>query len=306
MRSLDRKFVTPVLREHNLVSLNADGFMMTRSLAENYPYTSLYKAKLKGARNEWLELVDQLENRETSALDSLKFMLSKLINRAKHFDHKANELIYETSKLNLKIHTRDDAISVIQFHMEQVDYASRLLEIGMHALGQAAIESGSLEPMTLKPLSQMRSANKKHGNIGDIEFLEQGEIVESWDAKYGKSYLREELEELNEKLRDHEHLELAGFVTTEEPERLDEIVGRAKSIEELYSIKIVVFQFRSWVDFIYEKVTQTELISEAELSRRWIHIYCLCLCQKRRDHAPIDEPCLNWVEALISQLRDME
>jgi hypothetical protein len=36
----------------------------------------------------------------------------------------------------------------------------------------------------LKPLSQMRSANKKHGNIGDIEILEARQIIESWDAKY--------------------------------------------------------------------------------------------------------------------------
>ena len=36
---------------------------------------------------------------------------------------------------------------------------------------------------SLKPLSQMRSANKKHGNIGDIELLEDRQIVEAWDAK---------------------------------------------------------------------------------------------------------------------------
>ena len=30
----------------------------------------------------------------------------------------------------------------------------------------------------------MRVANKKHGNIGDIELIEDGEIIESWDAKW--------------------------------------------------------------------------------------------------------------------------
>ncbi len=37
----------------------------------------------------------------------------------------------------------------------------------------------------------MRSANKKHGNIGDLEVLEKSNIIEAWDAKYGKAYLRD-------------------------------------------------------------------------------------------------------------------
>jgi hypothetical protein len=36
MRSLDRQYITPILRKYELLRLNADGFMMTRSLAENY------------------------------------------------------------------------------------------------------------------------------------------------------------------------------------------------------------------------------------------------------------------------------
>ncbi len=42
MRSLDKQYITPVLRKYELLRLNADGFMMTRSLAENYPYSSVY------------------------------------------------------------------------------------------------------------------------------------------------------------------------------------------------------------------------------------------------------------------------
>lgn len=44
MRVLDKSFITPVLRQTGLLNLNADGFMMTRSLAENYPYSSVYKS----------------------------------------------------------------------------------------------------------------------------------------------------------------------------------------------------------------------------------------------------------------------
>jgi hypothetical protein len=43
--------------------------MMTRTLAENYPYSKLYKAGIRGARKEWLEITDDVENGD---LDSFK------------------------------------------------------------------------------------------------------------------------------------------------------------------------------------------------------------------------------------------
>lgn len=77
---------------------------------------------------------------------------------------------------------------------------------------QAVQETGVLAGKEVLPLSQMRSANKKHGNIGDVEIIDNDQIIESWDAKFGKSYLRDELEELNEKLAMHPLVERAGFV----------------------------------------------------------------------------------------------
>ena len=61
MRSLDKTFITPVLRSYDILRTNADGVMMTRSLAENYPYSKLYKAAIRGNRDEWLEIIDLLE-----------------------------------------------------------------------------------------------------------------------------------------------------------------------------------------------------------------------------------------------------
>ena len=58
MRSIDTEYITPVLREEGLVKLNSFGFMMTRTLAENYPYTKVYKAAMRGARAEWIAIVD--------------------------------------------------------------------------------------------------------------------------------------------------------------------------------------------------------------------------------------------------------
>ena len=76
MRSLDKQYITPILRKYELLRLNADGFMMTRSLAENYPYSTLYKANMRGARSEWVSLVEATEKDEVSPNLALQYLLS--------------------------------------------------------------------------------------------------------------------------------------------------------------------------------------------------------------------------------------
>ena len=302
MRTLDNKYVTPALRKHGLLRLNVDGFMMTRSLAENYPYTALYKANMRGARSEWLSLVDEIESGSTNPNESLKLLIMKLNNVALQFNEAADRLMTVIDSKIEDIANRSDAKQMLMKHVNASDHAARLLEVGMHALFQALIELGALGNYDLKPLSQMRSANKKHGNIGDIELLENDEIIESWDAKYGKGYLREEIEEISEKILHHDSVQLAGFVTTEKIERLEEISRRIKEIEDLHGVRILVMTLDDWVDYAFELGIEDDFTSEEVLSRLWIKYYSLCLGQQRRDQAPIDEPCLDWVNTLIEVL----
>lgn len=300
MRSLDKKYVTPTLRRFNLLKLNADGFMMTRSLAENYPYTYLYKANLKGARQSWLTLVNQLQSGQTDPKASLMFLVSKLCNAAEEFEQ-ATSVLISIYKLKLQqLNSRDRVKQIIFDHIESSDYAARLLEVCMHALAQALIETGTLDTYDLTPLTQMRSANKKHKNVGDIEFLENNLIIESWDAKYGKGYLREEIEEVADKIAFHESIETAGFVTTVSIERTEEISKRIEEIETLHDIEVVIMSIDDWVDFMYERALNTKVTTEDELSRIWMTVYAEYLCQERRHQAPIDEPCLSWVTGLTS------
>lgn len=198
MRSLDKQYVTPVLRKYDLLRLNADGFMMTRSLAENYPYSPVYKANIRGARQEWLSLVEGIESNKVAPEAALHYLLSQLLNRANAFKELASQTIdilfkFLESDKNLK---QECITEIIWTHINESDYAARIMEIAMHSLMQAMQELQIFPDGALKPLSQMRSANKKHGNIGDIEILQARQIIESWDAKYGKSYLRDELSTL--------------------------------------------------------------------------------------------------------------
>ncbi|WP_235656750.1 hypothetical protein [Fischerella thermalis] len=138
MRSLDRQYITPVLRKYELVRLNADGFMMTRSLAENYPYSTVYKANIRGARSEWVNLVEATEKGEVAADVALRYLLSQLLNQADNFRRLALQVIdklslfFEATVIDQKI-----ALSLILRHINRSDYAARLMEIAMHSLMQA-------------------------------------------------------------------------------------------------------------------------------------------------------------------------
>ncbi|PIG94803.1 hypothetical protein [Gloeocapsopsis sp. IPPAS B-1203] len=299
MRSLDKKYITPVLREYELLRLNADGFMMTRSLAENYPYSTVYKANLRGARSEWVSIVEATEKGELSPDIALHYLLSQLLNQAQNFRRLASQILeelnifFEATVINQEI-----ALNFILRHINQSDYAARLMEIAMHSLMQAMQDYQVFPNSSLKPLSQMRSANKKHGNIGDIELLEDRQIVEAWDAKYGKSYLRDEIEELSEKLEVHSAIRRTGFVTSLEPERLDELEPRCEEIEEIYGISLEILTFAEWVEEQFERASTEEAASEQELAVAWITAYTESLAQLRRDIAPIDEPCYQWLLTL--------
>lgn len=296
MRSLDKRYITPVLREYGLLRLNADGFMMTRSLAENYPYSTVYKANLRGARSEWVSIVEATEKGELAANIALQYLLSQLLSQAHNFRRIASQVLekmnmfFEATVVNQEI-----ALNLILRHTNRSDYAARLMEIAMHSLMQAMQDYQVFSNSNLKPLSQMRSANKKHGNVGDIELLEDRQIVESWDAKYGKSYLRDEIEELLEKLEIHPAIRRAGFVTSLEPERLDELEPRCEEIEEMYGISLKILTFEEWVEEQFERASTEEATSEQELAVAWITAYVESLAQLRRDIAPIDEPCYQWL-----------
>lgn len=302
MRTLDKKFVTPILRKHDLVRLNADGFMMTRSLAENYPYSQLYKAQLRGARVQWLSVVDSLENGGADPKEALLFMLSLLLNSAKEFSDAADFAVNTCDQRINGIHDQNDVLRVLARHADASDYAARLLEVAMHSLMQAAVESGALGELELKPLSQMRSANKKHGNVGDIELLDGGEIVEAWDAKYGKGYLREEIEEAAEKISSHEHLSLVGFVTSVPIQRVEELRGRMDDLFELHGVRFLIMGYEEWVGGIFRRCSESGIICEAQLAKEWLRAYVYTLAQRKRNVAPIDEPCLEWIRLIQKEL----
>jgi hypothetical protein len=298
MRNLDTNYITPILRKYDLLKINKFGFMMTRTLAENYPYSKLYKAGIRGARQEWLEITDEVERGELDSLNALKQLLIFLNYKSEAFQ----ELIKKADNAIALFLSRrpsfNDCLDIIANFIDDSTYSARVFEVAIHALFQVLEGEKCLDGF-LKPLSQMRSANKKHGNIGDIEITQSEgnmDIIEAWDAKFGKTYLRDELEELNDKLKFHPQTIVAGFITDKKPNLKSEIINKIEEIELFHDTRIYIMEFKEWVNFQIDKHD----LDKNKIGLLWIEAIGECICQKRRNIAPIDEPTNEWVESFVN------
>lgn len=295
MRQLDSNYITPFLRKYNLLKLNKFGAFMTRSLAENYPYSSLYKAEIRADKIDWITIVDGVETNHINAVEALKYMLSLLRNQSVQFKELANKAHELAEKIANT--TNFSAIQHLVFKIgTESSYKARIFEVAIHSLLQALQENHYLEG-TLAPMTQMRSANKKHGNVGDAEIYDGKVLIESWDAKYGKEYLRDELEELDDKLLTHPDMKLAGFITDKQPTVDSEIKNRAAEISDNNGIAIHIYSFDEWVNYEIKDIPSAELPT---IGKEWLLYFVDSLGQKRRKIAPIDEPTEEWLEECIN------
>ena len=298
MRTIDSNFNTPFLREHGLLNLNKFGLFMTRSLAENYPYSSLYKAEMRGPFDDWIAIVDAIENGSMPAELGLCYMMAQLRNRSDRFQEQAEKACSLTEKY--KGAEFKEIKDLIKNFFNTTNYSARAFEVAMHSLFQAMDEMLILGDADVVPMSQMRSANKKHGNVGDIELTEDNIIFEAWDAKYGKPYLRDELEELRDKLLLNPAVRVVGFVVDSSVDLRKDIVSRRDEISTETSVEIHLFSFDEWVDY---EISDLSSIQKNELGYRWLVALVESFAQKRRNLAPIDEPCDDWVNDLIKKMK---
>lgn len=297
MRSLDRTLIAPILRKRNLLMYNRDGVMMTRSLAENYPYSKFYKAALRGPKKEWIELLDAVELNEVSPIMALKKIIVLLINRSEEFERLSNETVAKCEEYINKSSDPNSIRGLIKTHFEGSQYPARLFEISVHSLFQAAVEIG-ITSLILRPLSQMRSANKKAGNIGDVELLkgdyEDDSISEAYDCKYGKSYLFDELVELSTKMKLHPELDRVAFVVNSNYDSRKEVKDKIEEIHDEYGTDVAILTFDELVDSLFRKPG----IDKSSFSKMWLKAYTESLCLKRQLMAPIEEPAEEWVKGL--------
>ena len=298
MRSLDSKYTSKFLRDNHLMSMNSFGAMMTRSLAENYPYSGLYKASIKGPSAAWIKLVDSVELGKTNAKLALAYLMALLKNRSDAFNalsDKACSLATACRSLSF-----DQVREALANFIDHTTYSARALEVVMHGLMQALQELNSIDGNQVTPLCQMRTANKKAGSIGDIEIRNfDGEVVEAWDAKYGKPYLWDELVELGEKLDHSQFVSRAGFVVDKKPDLRADILDRKREIEQATNTTIYLMSFDEWARVQCGNVSKQ---NRASLAQAWLVAVAESFGRKRLPMAPIDEPCETWLKDLVSWL----
>lgn len=264
---------------------------MVDTICVSYTYT------FKCSVMEKIMMKGRIENRSMPAELGLSFLMSLLQNKSLRFQELA------TSVCSLaKNHIGESFAhlkSLICEFFHSTDYSARAFEVSMHSFCQALYEMGMLGDLEVVPISQMQSANKKHGNVGDIELMENNAIIEAWDAKYGKPYLRDELEELRDKLILYPDVRVAGFVADSIVDMRRDIETRKNEIEIETETSICLFTFEEWVN---SKSASLTSVQKEELAYRWLVALAESFAQKRPEQAPIDEPCDGWVTDLIRVL----
>lgn len=298
MRTIDSTYSTPFLREQGLLNVNKFGVFMTRSLAENYPYSKLYKAEMRGPFTEWIDIVDAIEDETLPAKLGLYYLMAQLKNKSDAFNDMADEAVRLANAYKDK--SFSGVVSFMKSFFNETDYSARAFEIVIHGFMQAMAESNMLGDLDLIPMSQMRSANKKHGNIGDVELKDGRVIVEAWDAKYGKPYLRDELEELRDKILISPGVKVAGFIVDSAVDRRKDVVNRAEEISVETGVEIQLFSFDEWIEYQTKKIVKPQL---DRIAARWLLAVVESFAQRRLEMAPIDEPCEAWVSDLIKKLK---
>lgn len=297
MRSIDSSYISPVLREHDMLRVNKDGVMMTRSLAENYPYSRFYQANIRGAQGAWADLVEELEDPESTIdpEEALKYMLTALSSRGERAEEINEETLSVVSEFTDRNPDRETVMELITSHIDSSPHSARIYEVALHSLYQVMEDADLLEG-ELKDLTQMRSADKKHGNVADIEVVspdDEFHIYRAWDAKHGKTHLLNELQELRGKLSSHPETERVGFITTAEPQRDTAVNQQTRRIEDEFDVDIELITFDTFCDRALD-----ELSSQLVGPSAWVTAYAETLCHRRRDRAPIDEPTQEWVSDL--------
>lgn len=302
MRSLDSKYTSKFLRDNHLMSMNSYGAMMTRSFAENYPYSGLYKASIKGPAAAWIKLVNSVELGETDPHLALSYLMALLKNRSDAFTALSEKLCSLAKSCGSL--TFDQVRDGLSDFIDRTTYSARALEVVMHGLMQALQELNSLDGNQVAPLCQMRTANKKAGSTGDIEIRNlDDEVVEAWDAKYGKPYLWDELVELGEKLEQSHAMERAGFVVDRKPDLRADILDRKTEIERATKTSIYLMSFDEWARFQSGNVSEHDRV---KLANAWLTAVAESFGRKRLAVAPIDEPCETWIKDLTSWLENVE
>jgi hypothetical protein len=148
----------------------------------------------------------------------------------------------------------------------------------------------------------MRTANLKHGNLGDVEVLLGGKVIEAWDAKYDQPYLLDALSELEDKIKDRDVTSLRfGYVVMPITKDYPDFNRALVDLLEEQGMDVRIVSFNDWIAEQFMRGAAAG-VPQDRLSAAWLQAYAESLALARPGRAPIDEPTFEWLQTLLQVL----
>ena len=181
-RSIDTKYITPTLKELGLTSMSESGWL-TRSLEQPYPYTFDYEGKISKLKNEFLYIVDKIQNQPEYCESILRLIINYSI------------LVRKKNKIKITPISNPDSITIEQiskafeFYFNEnyhISGGSKLPVISFHTIYQILLkEMKRFDSCILGELGSHTSSDKTSKSSGDIEIFKDNQVIESLEIKLG-------------------------------------------------------------------------------------------------------------------------
>jgi len=184
-RSIDTKYITPILKQLGLPSMAESGWL-TRSLEQPYPYSLDYEGKIsnKVVKKSFLELIHTIEAEKVNP----KYILVELFKLIIELQE-ANkiEIIPLANPEKLTINKTIELLDK-QFNFDyKTSYGSKLPVLAFYAIYNLLLNQISrYNQCQLKELGSHTASDRTSKSAGDIEIFKGKELFEAIEIKLDK------------------------------------------------------------------------------------------------------------------------
>ena len=182
-RSFDTRFVTPILKKLGLPAMAESGWL-TRSLEQPYPYDKKYNGAIGVLKNDFLSVLDYVQQNPTKALNMLRILLNTA-----HKVAQANIITINPLE-NPENLTIDKIINALTEHFLSpygTHNGAKLPVLAFHSIYCSLIkELKRYDGCYLAPLSSLTACDKTNKSSGDIEIFRDDSVFESIEIKLDK------------------------------------------------------------------------------------------------------------------------
>lgn len=184
-RSIDTKYITPILKKLELPSMSESGWL-TRSLEQPYPYTLDYEGKIGNikVKNAFLQLIFEIEVKNIKP----KYILTELFKIVMVIQ-KQNKIKIQPL-LNPEKLTISKMISLLEnhfFYNYKTFGGSKLPVLAFYAIYKLIIQQTTrYNSCFLKELGSHTASDRSSKSAGDIEVFKNGKLFEAIEIKLDK------------------------------------------------------------------------------------------------------------------------